>query len=180
MGDRLELKNIVHNMDTLRTRCTPVDKIDDDILENLSKMLEIMYSTGGVGLAANQVGLTQRLVVIDLQESGIKKPILLINPEILERSEKMELGLEGCLSVPVSEKSNIQRSVQVRARYLDQSGKEIRLEATGLLAVCLQHELDHLDGILYIDHLSKIKRDFIMKKAEDNLRQLERAGKFRR
>ncbi|MDR1495044.1 MAG: peptide deformylase [Rickettsiales bacterium] len=175
----LRLRNIVHDRDILRMKCTSVDKIDDKLLENLDVMLGIMYETGGIGLAANQIGLIQRIVVIDLQENGKKNPIFLINPEILEKSKETKLGPEGCLSIPVNEKSEVRRSTKVKVRYLDKIGNEVISEATGLFAVCLQHEIDHLDGILYIDHLSELRRKFVVEKTEANLRLLEKTRKNR-
>ncbi|MDR3078449.1 MAG: peptide deformylase [Rickettsiales bacterium] len=170
----LRLRNIVRDEDILRTKCTAVERIDSKVLKNLDGMLEIMYKNKGIGLAANQVGLTQRLVVVDLQENGVRKPIFLVNPEILEKSRETGLGPEGCLSVPVGEKSEVRRSVQLRVKYLNKSGEEVILEATGLLAICLQHEIDHLDGILYIDHLSEDRRNYLLEKAQKRIGLLER------
>lgn len=177
MSDTLELKNIVHDMEILRTKCSPVGNIDSRTLKNLDQMLEIMYANGGIGLAANQVGLTDRIVVIDLYENGVRRPMYLINPEIIEKSEETKFGPEGCLSIPVSEKSDVRRSVRIKVKYLDRNGKEIILNATGLLAICIQHEVDHLDGILYIDHLSKARRDFVVDRTKNNVRRLEKAKK---
>jgi peptide deformylase len=161
-------------MEVLRRKCTPVDSLDNGLLEELDAMLAMMYEAGGIGLAANQAGLTRRMIVIDLQRDGQKDPIFLLNPEILEKSGETKLGPEGCLSVPVTEKSDVRRSTWVKVRSRDRNGEEVILDASGLLAVCLQHEIDHLDGILYIDHLSRLRRNFLVEKAESNLRRLGR------
>ncbi|MDR1495045.1 MAG: peptide deformylase [Rickettsiales bacterium] len=175
----LRLRNIAYDMDVLRTRCTPVDRIDSRVLKNLDGMLEIMYKNRGIGLGANQAGLVQRLVVVDLQENGVKKPIFMINPEILEKSEVTRLGPEGCLSLPLKEKSEVRRSTKIKVRYLNKAGEEIVLEATGLLAICIQHEVDLLDGILYIDHLPKERRDFVVERVKENIKRLEKGKDWR-
>jgi peptide deformylase len=172
--NKLELKNIVHDMDILRTKCIPVREVDARILKNLDHMLEILHSNGGIGLAANQVGLTERIIVIDLQENGVSSPIYIINPEIVKKSEKTKFGPEGCLSIPLNERSDVERSVRLKIKYLDREEKEVSLEAEGLLAICLQHEIDHLNGILYIDHLPKGRRDFVLEKAKSNIERMEK------
>lgn len=145
----------------LRTRARPVPVVDDAIRRLADDMLETMYAAPGVGLAATQVDMHLRLVVIDVSDDR-KGPLVLINPEILER-EGRECGDEGCLSVPgVTEP--VERASRIRMRALDRSGQSFELVAEGLLAVCIQHELDHLEGRLFVDHLSELKRQRIRKK----------------
>lgn len=168
IASELKIKNIVEDIDTLRTKCEPVKEITDQIRNTLNDMLEIMYQSGGIGLAANQVGINKCMVVIDLQKDGIKKPIFLINPKITWKSEETVLMDEGCLSVPGCSAS-IERPAKVKLEYTDNYGKNHEIETDDILARCIQHELDHLDGKLYIDYLSKIKRDMLIKKVKKNL-----------
>ncbi len=162
---------ILHYPDPrLRTRARPVEQVDDALRRLIDDMLETMYAAPGVGLAATQVNVHRRLVVIDVSENH-DQPLCLINPEILARDgvEEME---EGCLSVPgIYDK--VQRAERVRVRALDRDGQPFDLEADGLLAVCIQHELDHLDGKLFVDYLSSLKRQRIRKKLEKARRQGE-------
>lgn len=145
----------------LRTRARPVPAVDDAIRRLADDMLETMYAAPGVGLAATQVDVHLRLVVIDVSDSR-KEPLVLINPQILEQ-EGRESSDEGCLSVPgVTEP--VERASSIRIRALDRGGQPFELAAEGLLAVCIQHELDHLEGRLFVDHLSELKRQRIRKK----------------
>ena len=145
----------------LRQKARPVEVVDDDIRRLLDDMLETMYAAPGVGLAATQVNVHKRVIVIDVSEDK-DQPLCLINPEILER-DGVEEQEEGCLSVPgIFEK--VRRAERVKVRALDREGKPFELEADGLLAVCIQHEIDHLDGKLFVDHLSPLKRQRIRKK----------------
>lgn len=145
----------------LRTRARPVPAVDDAIRRLADDMLETMYGAPGVGLAATQVDVHLRLVVIDVSDSR-KEPLVLINPQILEQ-EGRESSDEGCLSVPgVTEP--VERASSIRIRALDRGGQPFELAAEGLLAVCIQHELDHLEGRLFVDHLSELKRQRIRKK----------------
>lgn len=141
----------------LETVCQPIGEITEDIVALAKDMAQTMYEAPGVGLAAPQVGHSIRLVVVDVSEN--KDSLLtLINPEIIAKSEEMELGEEGCLSLPgIYEK--VTRYSEVTVRYTDISGQQQELNADGLLAICLQHELDHLDGKVFVDHLSRLKRD---------------------
>jgi peptide deformylase len=161
--------NILHFPDPrLRTLAEPVKQVDDAIRRLADDMLETMYAAPGIGLAATQVNVHKRVVVIDISEEK-NRPLCLINPEILqlEGVEEME---EGCLSVPgVYER--VQRADRVRIRALDRDGQSFELEADGLLAVCIQHELDHLDGKLFVDYLSQLKRTRIRRKLEKDQRQ---------
>ncbi|MCW8919695.1 MAG: peptide deformylase [Gammaproteobacteria bacterium] len=152
----------------LRTVAKPVARIDQSLQQLIDDMLETMYDAPGIGLAATQVNCHQRLIVIDISEEK-NRPLALINPEILERDgvEEME---EGCLSVPGIYEP-VQRAERVKVRALDRNGKPFELEADGLLAVCIQHEIDHLDGKLFVDYLSSLKRQRIKKKVEKQLRE---------
>jgi peptide deformylase len=151
----------------LRTKSRPVERVDDEVRRFLDDMLETMYEAPGIGLAAVQVGLPRRLVTIDVakreDENADPNPLFLINPEILWRSDERAVHEEGCLSIP-EYYAEVERPASVRVRYLDRDGKLQEIEAGSILAVCLQHEIDHLDGTLFIDHLSKLKRDMVIKK----------------
>lgn len=145
----------------LRKRAKPVERVDDAIRKLVDDMLETMYEAPGVGLAATQVNVHRRIIVIDVSENK-DLPQCFINPEILSRQGEEEQE-EGCLSVPgVFEK--VRRAERIKVRALDRNGKPFELEAEGLLAVCIQHEIDHLDGKLFVDYLSPLKRQRIRKK----------------
>jgi peptide deformylase len=153
----------------LKTISTPVETVDDALRVLIDDMFETMYDAPGIGLAAIQVGVAKRLLIIDLQEKdeetgeSIREPRVFINPEIIEESEELTVYSEGCLSVP-EQYADVARPSVVRATWLDRDGKPHNDLIDGLLATCLQHEMDHLDGILFIDHLSKLKRDMLIKK----------------
>jgi peptide deformylase len=155
----------------LRTISAPVEAVDDDLRTLIADMFETMYDAPGIGLAAIQVGVAKRLLVMDLQEEEdpegkpIRRPMVFINPELFDPSEEHSVYSEGCLSVP-DQYADVERPAVIHARWQDEHGvaHEERLE--GLLATCLQHEIDHLEGILFIDHLSRLKRDMVMKKLE--------------
>jgi peptide deformylase len=155
----------------LREISKPVAKVDAEVRALVADMLETMYDAPGIGLAAIQVGVPKRILVIDLQEpeeedgDPVKDPRVFINPEILESSDQEVPYTEGCLSVP-DQFAEVDRPDRIRARWLDIDGKQRDEEITGLLAVCLQHEMDHLNGILFIDHLSRLKRQMILKKLD--------------
>lgn len=141
----------------LETVCQPVSEITEQIKELAKNMAETMYHAPGVGLAAPQIGQSLRLVVIDVSENK-DELLTLINPEIIQVSPEVELGEEGCLSLPgIYEK--VTRHSEVTVRFLDLDGQTQELNASGLLAICIQHELDHLDGKVFVDHLSRLKRD---------------------
>jgi len=148
----------------LRTVSKPVKTIDREIKSLVSDMFDTMYDAPGIGLAAIQVGEPQRVVTMDLakKEEG-QQPRVFINPEILWKSDEKATYEEGCLSIPEFYEE-VERPAQVRVKYLDLEGKEQELEANGLLATCLQHEIDHLNGVLFIDHISRLKRARITKK----------------
>jgi peptide deformylase len=151
----------------LRTKSLPVERIDDDLRRFLDDMLETMYEAPGIGLAAVQVGVPRRIVTVDVarreDEEAEPNPIFLINPEIVSSSEERDTHEEGCLSIP-EYYAEVERPASIRIRYLDRDGKLQEMDANGILAVCLQHEVDHLNGTLFIDHISKLKRDMVIKK----------------
>jgi peptide deformylase len=153
----------------LRQISEPVETFDDGLKNLVSDMFETMYAAPGIGLAAVQVGVPVRLLVIDLQEpeeeggEPVRDPRVFINPEILWHSDEEVPYTEGCLSVP-EQYAEVMRPDRIRARWQDVEGKSYEEEIDGLLAVCLQHEMDHLNGVLFIDHLSRLKRDMVLKK----------------
>ncbi|MBK5931258.1 peptide deformylase [Halochromatium salexigens] len=151
----------------LRSTAEPVAQVDDSTRQLVSDMLETMYAAPGIGLAAIQVNVPQRVIVIDISEEH-SDPLCLINPEILEREGEEEMD-EGCLSVP-GYFETVKRAERVRVRALNPEGEPFELEADGLLAVCIQHEIDHLDGRLFVDHISSLKRQRIRKKLEKEQR----------
>jgi peptide deformylase len=153
----------------LRQISSPVGKVDDAVRALVADMFETMYAAPGIGLAAIQVGVAKRILVIDLQEpeeeggEPVRDPRVFINPEILEHSDREVPYTEGCLSVP-DQYAEVDRPDRIRARWLGLDGKVREEQIEGLLATCLQHELDHLNGVLFIDHLSRLKRDMVLKK----------------
>jgi len=153
----------------LRQLSIPVEAVDDATRALIADMFETMYDAPGIGLAAVQVGVLDRLLVMDLQEPAeeggepVRDPRVFINPEILTRSDDRVPYTEGCLSVP-DQYGEVLRPATIRARWLDETIATREEELTGLLAVCLQHEIDHLDGVLFIDHLSRLKREILLKK----------------
>jgi peptide deformylase len=148
----------------LRQVSEPVKKIDAGIRTLVEDMFESMYEAPGIGLAAIQVGTPKRVVTMDLaKKDDPKAPQVFINPEILWASEEKATYEEGCLSIPEFY-GDVERPAQVKVKYLDLQGEPHEVEANGLLATCLQHEIDHLNGVLFIDHLSKLKRDRVLKK----------------
>jgi peptide deformylase len=148
----------------LRLVSKPVKDIDDELRGLVADMFETMYAAPGIGLAAIQVGIPQRVVTLDLaKKEEPRKPEVVINPEILWTSEERNTYEEGCLSIPELYEE-VERPAQVKVRYTDLEGHPHEVEANGLLATCLQHEIDHLNGVLFIDHLSRLKRDRIIKK----------------
>lgn len=142
----------------------PVAQVTDDIRRLMDGMLEAMYAAPGIGLAAVQVGVPKRVIVIDLAKDGAPhEPRFFVNPEIVWKSDELSTFEEGCLSVP-DLYDDVERPARIRAKYLDYHGKLREDEFDGMMAVCLQHEMDHLEGVLFIDHLSKLKRDLMIKK----------------
>lgn len=157
----------------LKETATEVARVDDAIQKQMDAMLEAMYAAPGIGLAANQVSLLNRVLVMDLariDEGEEKSPICMANPQIIWESEEMSIMEEGCLSIP-RQYAEIERPASVRVKYLDYNGKESELEADGLLSHCVQHEIDHLNGTLFIDYLSSLKRNMILRKVEKAKKQ---------
>jgi len=170
----------------LRLISDPVVRVDARVRAIVEDMFETMYDAPGVGLAAIQVGIPERIVTIDVgpreaegkeggEGSDEKRPIALINPEIVAVSEDLSVYSEGCLSIP-EYYADVERPASVRVRYMDINGETREIDADGLLATCVQHEIDHLDGVLFIDHISKLKRDRVVKKFTKLARDKERDG----
>ena len=157
----------------LRTRAKPVETVDDSLRTLIDDMLETMYAAPGIGLAATQVDVHRRLIVADVSRDGTE-PHALINPAIIEK-DGVTVTEEGCLSVP-GYYEEVRRAEHIRVRYLDRSGQQTEMEAAGLLAVCIQHEMDHLDGKLFVDYLSEAKRQRIRKKLVKDRRHRSTAG----
>ena len=163
----------------LREISKPVEGVDDELRTLVADMFETMYAAPGIGLAAIQVGVPQRVLVIDLQEPAeeggepVKDPRVFINPEILTTSDQDVPYTEGCLSVP-DQFAEVDRPDRIRARWMELDGKVREEEIDGLLAVCLQHEMDHLEGILFIDHLSRLKRNMILNKLAKQRKEQEK------
>ena len=148
----------------LRQVSRPVERIDDQLRKFAGDMLDTMYDAPGIGLAAIQVGEPLRMLVIDLAKEGEDPaPHVFINPEVIESSDDRSVYEEGCLSIP-DYYAEVERPAAVRVKYLDREGKAQEIAADGLMATCLQHEIDHLNGVLFIDHISKLKRDMVVKK----------------
>jgi peptide deformylase len=166
----------------LRQISTPVEAVTDETRALVRDMFETMYAAPGIGLAAIQVGVPKRVLVMDLQEpeeeggEPVRRPLVFINPEIVAHADEEVPYSEGCLSVP-DQYAEVDRPHEVRARWLDETGAAHEEDLTGLLAVCLQHEMDHLNGILFIDHLSRLKREMVLKKlAKQRKEQGKRAA----
>ena len=158
----------------LRQKSENVEKVDDNIRSLMNDMLETMYDAPGIGLAAIQIGVPKRIIVIDLSKNDEKKnPQYFVNPEIITKSKKDASYEEGCLSVP-NQFAEISRPDTCKIKFLNYEGEEKTLEAKGLLATCIQHEMDHLEGILFIDYLSKLKKSMIIKKLSKHKKTLER------
>lgn len=151
----------------LKKVCAPVEKVDDDIRSLMDDMLETMYAAPGVGLAAPQVGVHKRVIVVDAagaaSDEAARAPVQMANPELVEASEEKVLSEEGCLSFP-DQFAEIMRPAHIRVRYLDHDNEIRELEAEGMRAVCIQHEMDHLEGVLFVDYLSALKRKIILRK----------------
>ncbi len=158
----------------LRKVSEPVKLVDAKIKKLMDDMLETMYAAPGIGLAAVQIGILKRVIVIDLSKEGEKKtPMFIINPEIISKSTELISYEEGCLSIP-NQFAEVKRPSTCKINFLDYSGKQSELDADGLLATCIQHEIDHLNGILFIDHLSKLKKDLILKKSIKQKKEIDR------
>jgi peptide deformylase len=165
----LEILEVPHP--GLRAVAKPVARIDDAVRTIVADMFDTMYDARGIGLAATQVGIEQRIVVIDLQEpesdaedaKPVRTPLVYINPELVSVSEETSVYNEGCLSIP-EQYAEVERPTRCRVKWLDLDGAEREDDFDGLLATCIQHEIDHLNGVLFIDHISRLKRDIVLKK----------------
>tara|TARA_S200000501_G_scaffold280596_1_gene264597 strand:- start:151 stop:675 length:525 start_codon:yes stop_codon:yes gene_type:complete len=158
----------------LRQISEPVTKVNSEVKKLMDDMLETMYAAPGIGLAAVQVGILKRVIVIDLSKDGEKKePIFIVNPEITSKSKELISYEEGCLSIP-NQFAEIKRPSSCKINFLNYEGKKSEIDADGLLATCIQHEIDHLNGILFIDHLSKLKKDLILKKTKKQKKEINR------
>ena len=158
----------------LREKAEPVKVITNDVISILNDMAETMYNAPGIGLAANQVGILKRLVVMDCStDEEDPNLIKMINPEIIFSSSKVSELEEGCLSIP-EHKSIVKRPSNIKVKFLNIQGSEEFLDAEGLLSACVQHEIDHLNGILFVDHISRLKRDIILRKVKKQIRENEK------
>ena len=158
----------------LRQKSLPVENVDKNLQILMDDMLETMYAAPGIGLAAIQVGIPKRVIVLDIdQKEGKKKPLFFVNPEIIQKSKNLSTYEEGCLSVP-GQFAEIDRPDKCHVKYLDYYGEKKEINAEGMLATCIQHEMDHLEGILFIDYLSKLKKTMIIKKLSKEKKALER------
>jgi len=155
----------------LKERAKPVDNVDDEVRQLMDDMLETMYDAHGVGLAAPQVGVLKRVIVVDCARGDDEpEPLALANPEVVWESDQIEPREEGCLSLP-EHYAEVKRPASVRVRYLDRENEIREIEAEGLLAVCIQHEIDHLNGVLFVDHIGSVKRGMIIRKLTKAKRQ---------
>ena len=158
----------------LREKSIPVEKIDEDLQKLMEDMLETMYAAPGIGLAAIQVGVPKRVIVLDIApKDEPRNPIFFVNPEIIKKSDNNSTYEEGCLSVP-GQFAEIDRPDKCHIKYLDYHGQSKEIKAEGMLATCIQHEMDHLEGILFIDYLSKLKKSMIIKKLSKQKKAIER------
>ena len=158
----------------LRKKSQTIEKVDNQLRILMDDMLETMYAAPGIGLAAVQIGILKRLIVIDLSKDDTKKkPLFFVNPKITFQSKKTSVYEEGCLSLP-GQFAEIERPAECHVNYIDYYGKNQELKANGLLATCIQHEIDHLNGILFIDYLSKLKKDMIIKKLTKRKKEINK------
>ncbi|MEK9672257.1 MAG: peptide deformylase [Rhodospirillaceae bacterium] len=161
-----KLEIIVAPDPRLKGKSDPVDRVDDAVRRLMDDMLETMYAANGIGLAAAQVGVKKRVIVVDVsRENEGPAPIQMANPEVINESPEIGTYEEGCLSLP-EHYAEVERPVAVTVRYLDREGEIREFKADGLMAICVQHEIDHLDGVLFVDHISKLKRGMILKKLQ--------------
>ena len=158
----------------LRKVSEPVTSVNTEVKNLMDDMLETMYAAPGIGLAAVQVGVLKRIIVIDLSKNGQKKtPLFIVNPQITFKSDEIISYEEGCLSIP-NQFAEVKRPSSCKVNFLDYNGKKREINADGLLATCIQHEVDHLNGVLFIDHLSKLKKDIIIKKTKKQRKEIDR------
>ncbi|HTR84725.1 MAG TPA: peptide deformylase [Reyranella sp.] len=158
----------------LKKKAAPVAAVDDEVRQLMDDMLETMYAAPGIGLAAPQVDVLRRVIVLDIDREDVKTgPLFMANPEIVEASDEDATYEEGCLSLP-EHYSDVVRPAKVTVRYLDRDGQKQELVCEGLLSTCVQHEIDHLDGILFVDHISALKRNMILRKLLKARKEAER------
>ncbi len=157
----------------LRTKAAPVETVDDEVRRLVDDMLETMYDAQGIGLAATQVDVHRRVIVMDVSDERAS-PLVLINPEVTPLGDEREPMQEGCLSIP-DYYAEVPRALRVHLKALDRDGESYELEAEGLLAHCIQHEHDHLEGVLFVDYLSPLKRDRVLKKMQKRHKQMQGA-----
>ena len=158
----------------LKKKSLPVDTVDAGVRQLMDDMLETMYDAPGIGLAAIQIGVPKRLLVLDVaKDEAPPAPMAFLNPEIVWSSDELGVHSEGCLSIP-EYFEDVERPARIRVRFVDRDGAEAEMEADGLLATCLQHEIDHLNGVLFIDHLSRLKRDRVIKRFQKQARLAEK------
>jgi peptide deformylase len=170
----MTIKKILTEPDPfLRQKSSEVDQVTDETRKLMDDMLETMYDAPGIGLAAIQIGVPKRVIVIDLSRDEKKNPLYFVNPKIIKKSDTDSTYEEGCLSVP-GQFAEVDRPEKCHVSFLDYNGKKQELKAEGLLATCIQHEMDHLEGILFIDYLSKLKKNLIVKKLSKQKKALER------
>ncbi|GAK70548.1 peptide deformylase [Agrobacterium rubi TR3 = NBRC 13261] len=164
-GEAMTIKPLIILPDPLlRQQSKPIEQVDAEITRLADDMLDTMYDAPGIGLAAIQIGVPRRMLVIDIsREDEDRNPVVFINPEILKVSDDVSAYEEGCLSIP-DYYAEVERPASLTVGYIDRDGKKQTVEADGLLATCLQHEMDHLNGVLFIDHISRLKRDMVIKK----------------
>ena len=159
----------------LRQVASPVGEITDGIRQLLNDMAATMYDAPGIGLAAPQINISKRLIVMDCGKDDTPELFKMVNPEIVGQSDARAILEEGCLSIP-DHTADVERPAEVEIRYLDEDGIDRSLTASGLLAACVQHEIDHLNGVLFIDHISRLKRDMILRRVMKDMRQSGKAG----
>ena len=148
----------------LRVISQPVDTVDDELRQLMDDMLATMYDAPGIGLAAPQIGISRRVIVMDpAKEDAPSTPLMMVNPDILERSDELRLHEEGCLSIP-DFTAEVERPAKTRVSYVDRDGKQQEMELEGIWSTLVQHEIDHLNGVLFIDYLSRLKRDMVVRK----------------
>lgn len=167
-------KIIIEPDPILRKKSESLEKVDNELRKLMDDMLKTMYAAPGIGLAAVQVGILKRLIVVDVsKDDKKKKPFFLVNPQIIYKSKNTSIHEEGCLSLP-GHFAEIERPSECHINYLDYNGKKKNLKAHGLLSTCIQHEIDHLDGVLFIDYLSKLKKDMIIKKLKKYKKEVDK------
>ena len=160
----------------LKVKCEPVGEVDSDVRTLMDDMMESMHAADGIGLAASQVGVSRRVIVVDVTHSDPESTALaMADPEIVSASDELMTNEEGCLSLP-EHYAEVTRPAAIRVRYLDRDNEIRELDAQGILATCIQHEMDHLDGVLFVDHLSALKRNIILRKLTKSKKAMEPAS----